>query len=353
MANTVNPGQPRQAFINQLMGGNDFQQKHVVEMHGRTAIITGGTRGIGYEVSKSLALAGARVIMVSRKPENGDEAIQAVRQAASEVEGHDGKIDLSFVACDFGNLNAVRDLAAKLNKEEERIDILINDAGIGIAAYELDDNGIERIFGVNVVGHFYFINRILPALRRTAQKFNITPRLISLTSNLHKATPSSTRFASLEEINTPGLRSDVYYDRSKLAIILYIKQLVSRAIEPYPEKIIALSVHPGAVATEIQEQIKEAFGSILGTVLLTLQKPLLRNVDEGSLGTLWAAVSPEVEEKGYQGVYISDPGVVGGETEQAKSEELGVNVWNLCEGLIKKTLGADAMLSWGEGSKGA
>ena len=96
------------------------------------------------------------------------------------------------------------------------------------------------------------------------------------------------------------------------------RPLFPPVIEPHAERIIALAVHPGAVATEIQEQIKEAFGAALGTVLMTLQRPLLRNVDEGSLGTLWAAVSPDVEKMDLQGVYISDPGVVGGETAQAK-----------------------------------
>lgn len=218
---------------------------------------------------------------------------------------------------------------------------MINDAGVGVNTYGLDADGIERDFGVNVLGHFLFINRLLPLIRKTSRIPNTpAPRIISLSSNLHQLAPSDVKFNSLDEINNPNLgRNDHYYNRSKLAIILYIKALVKHAIEPYPEKILALSVHPGAVDTEIQEQVKSAFGKALGTVITTLQTPFLRSPEEGSIGTLWAAVAPEVEEKHYQGVYVPDPGKVGGETKQAQDMELAENVWNLCLKVIQDKLG--------------
>lgn len=167
---------------------------------------------------------------------------------------------------------------------------------------------------------------------------------------MHQLASSDTRFQSLEELNNPNLRPDLYYDRSKLAIILYTKKLVQYAIEPFPEKIYVLCVHPGAVATEIQDQIKESFGQTMGTILKWLQAPMMRTPAEGSLATLWAAVSPEVEEKNYQGVYVSDPGVVNGETAQAKDMQLAENVWKLSNDLINEKLGKDAFLKWNEGS---
>ncbi|KAG8935427.1 hypothetical protein FRC01_000034 [Tulasnella sp. 417] len=164
---------------------------------------------------------------------------------------------------------------------------LINDAGIGVNALGLDADGIERIFGVTVLGHFLFINRLLPLIRKTASEPNTpSPRIVSLSSNLHQLTPSSTQFKSLEEINNPDLRQDQYYDRSKLAIILYIKALVEHAIKPFPEKIWAFSTHPGAVKTEIQDQPREAFGYLPGLALKYLQMPFMRSPQGGSLSTL-------------------------------------------------------------------
>jgi NAD(P)-dependent dehydrogenase (short-subunit alcohol dehydrogenase family) len=234
---------------------------------------------------------------------------------------------------------------------------LVNDAGLGVVSYKLDDDGIERVFGVNVLGHFVFINLLLPLIRATARLPNTPPpRIVNLSSNLHKLAPSSVQFKDLNEINTPDLRADEYYHRSKLAIVLYTKELVERALEPYEkdggEKIYAVSVHPGAVDTEIQDAYKDAFGSAIGTALKYLQKPLMRSPDAGSLGTLWAAVDPTIEEQNLQGAYITDPGHVGGESDAAKDEKLGENVWNLCTKLIGDKLGKDALLSWGEGSAG-
>ncbi|KAG8985119.1 hypothetical protein FRB93_006071 [Tulasnella sp. JGI-2019a] len=347
------PGQPLQTTINTLTGGNAFQQKDVQNLSGRVAIVTGGTAGISYEVAKCLTLAGARVVVLSCKSENGENAVSQIKTLAAEDTKNTVEPDVEFVECDFGNMHKVKEVADKPVKQEKRIDILINDAGVGVNDYGLDEDGIERDFGVNVVGHFLFINQLLPLIRKTAHIPNTpAPRIISLSSNLHQLAPSDTEFASLEEINNPNLsRNDQYYNRSKLAIILYIKALVKNAIEPYSERIFALSVHPGAVDTEIQDQVKSAFGETFGSILLTLQTPFLRTPEEGSIGTLWAALAPEVEEKNYQGVYIPDPGKVGGKTKQAQDSTLEKNVWDLCQKLITDKLGNDGLLAWDEVSK--
>jgi len=230
------PGQPLQAAINTLTGGNAFQQKDVHDLSGRVAIVTGGTAGIGYEVAKSLALAGARVVVLSRKSHNGEKAVSQIKTLAAEDKINAVDVDVEFVECDFGNLRKVKEVADHLVKKENRIDLLINDAGVGVNTYGLDEDGIERDFGVNVLGHFLFINRLLPLIRKTARTPDApAPRIICLSSNLHQLAPSETRFASLEEINDPNLRNDQYYNRSKLAIILYVKALVKHAIEPFTE----------------------------------------------------------------------------------------------------------------------
>ncbi|KAH7106599.1 NAD(P)-binding protein [Auriculariales sp. MPI-PUGE-AT-0066] len=340
----VNESQPQQAFINKLTGGNDFQQKHVTNLHGKTFIVTGGTRGIGFEVSKTLALAGARVVMVSRSQSSADEAFSGIEEAAKQAEVGT-KLDLHFESCDFGSLHNVQEVADRIAKQEKRIDVLINDAGVGVTDFGLDKDGIERCFGVNALGHFLFTNRVLPTLRRSAAEHGITPRVVNLTSNLHKLAPGDTKFASLEELNNPNLRSDQYYDRSKLAIILLTKQLAER-LRRSPTLVRAVSVHPGAVATEIQDQIKSAFGEWLGAAIITLQKPMMRDSDEGSLGTLWAAVSEDLDKQDIQGAYITDPGKVGGETKQADDASLAQNVWMLCESLVRDNVGDGALLPW-------
>lgn len=355
---TTDSTQRVQSTINSWTGGEAFQQRDVQGLQGRTALVTGGTRGIGYEVAKTLALAGARVILVSRKPENGRAALSSIEETARSIRGHSGHVDLRFVECDLGRLRNVKDIADMLATEETRLDILVNNGGVGVAAFGLNDDGIERIFGVNVLGHFVLTNRLLPLLRKTAQRNGVhggpTPRIISLTSNLHQLAPSSTQFASLAELNDPNLRADQYYARSKLGVILYTKALAQLALAPYPEAILALSVHPGAVATDIQHQVKEAFGQVLGSAMLALQTPMLRAPDEGSLGVLWAAtLNVDAKKmKELQGAYVTDPGKVGGETDAARDAVLAERVWELCETLARQKLGEnEALLPWGEGSR--
>lgn len=115
----------------------------------QVAIVTGGTAGIGYETAKPLALAGARVIVLSRKPEHGEEAIESIQREARENPAFKGKVDIEFTECDFGSLKNVRDVADRLRQKESRLDLLINNAGVGVNKYGLNSDGIERCFGVS------------------------------------------------------------------------------------------------------------------------------------------------------------------------------------------------------------
>lgn len=120
----VNAGQPVQAAINKVLGGNAFQQKDVVSLAGRVAVVTGGTGGIGYEVAKTLALAGARVVVLSRKEEHGDEAVIKIKTLAAEDTENTVDVDVEFVQCDFGNMKKVKEVADNLREKEDRIDIV-------------------------------------------------------------------------------------------------------------------------------------------------------------------------------------------------------------------------------------
>lgn len=201
-------------------------------------------------------------------------------------------------------------------------------------------------FQVNNLGHILLINRLLPLIRRTAALGEFpAPRVIQLSSSLHQAAPSSVAFKSLEEINDESLGPNQLYSRSKLANLLFTRYLATHVLEPN-SRIYAIATHPGAVHTEQQEQFKDAYGQAFGTIMKTVTIPFMRSPDQGSLSTLWAATSPEVEEKNLQAVYVTDPGQWGGESNQAKDEALRDNLWTLAQQLIKEKAGQDAFLDW-------
>ncbi|EEB91227.1 hypothetical protein MPER_10449 [Moniliophthora perniciosa FA553] len=96
---------------------NQFSQDQVENLQGRTAIVTGATNGIGYEVAKALAEAQAKVILLSRKEEKGEEAIQEIKKLQPTADVH-------FTSCDLGNLKQVREVSDRLRSSEERLDIV-------------------------------------------------------------------------------------------------------------------------------------------------------------------------------------------------------------------------------------
>ncbi|KAL5525795.1 hypothetical protein ACEPAG_7132 [Sanghuangporus baumii] len=329
-----------QSAINTLMGKHTFDQNDVPDLSGRTAVVTGGTQGIGFEVAKALAVSRARVLLLSRKSENGAAAIESIQKETS------GGADIEFVEIDLGSLKNVRDVADRLREKEPRPDILVGDAGIGVNKYALTSDGIEHHFSVNNLGHILLINRLLPLIRKTAMlKESPAPRIVQLSSSLHQAAPSSVAFESLEEINDESLGPNALYARSKLANLLFTRWLASRVLEE-GSRVYALATHPGAVHTGQQNQLKDAYGETTGGILKTATVPFMRTPDQGSLSTLWAATSPEVEEKNLQGSYVTDPGSVGGETKQAQDDLLGEQLWTLAQKLIKEKAGEDAFLDW-------
>lgn len=121
-------------------------------------------------------------------------------------------------------------------------------AGINAAPFGLDEDGLDRHFGVNWLGQFYAINLLYPLMRKTAnQPGAASGRIVVESSELHRATPSSVSFDSIDDINNRSLGPTQLYARSKLCMILGMKGLYERVIKPNGDNIYAIAVHPGAV----------------------------------------------------------------------------------------------------------
>ncbi|KIJ67870.1 hypothetical protein HYDPIDRAFT_82988 [Hydnomerulius pinastri MD-312] len=340
---------PLHKAVNMLAGKSGFQSTDTTDLQGRTVLVTGGTAGIGYEVARAFAESRARVLLLSRKVENGDTAVAEIRKTIS-----DG-VDVHFVECDLGNLANVKEIGDKICEEEKRLDIVVAGAGVGVNKFDVSYDGIDRHFAVNHLGHFLLINRLLPLIRKTSKLPDTpAPRIVSISSELHRQAPSSIQFVSEEEVMEEGSKSlsaVSLYSRSKLANILFTKYtLMERAIRPSGDHIFALTTHPGAVHTGQQDQFKEAYGPLVGGLAKAVTVPFMRNPEQGSLSTLWAATSDDIEKNGWQGCYFTDPGQLGKETGQADDEQLGENLHNLSEQLVKEKLGDNALFPWKDNS---
>jgi len=327
-----------QSVLHKVVGPKEV---HPENLDSRVAVVTGGALGIGYEVSRALALAGVKVIMVNRKEEQGTEAIDAVKKEKADAQ-------IEWKHCDLGNLKEVKEVFTELRNSLDRLDFLVLSAGINTNFYAEDSDGIDRHFGVNYLGHYYACNQLWPLLRKTGKLGEKpAPRVVFESSEMHRTAPSDVHFGSLEEINDSSMDPTRLYGRTKLAMILFSKfGLRDRVIKPNGDNVYALAVHPGAVNTAMQQQWKDAYPGITGKLLSNAMLFAGRDVEQGSYSALWALTSQEIEDKNMNGFYFNDPGQPGKETSQASDEKLGAALWDLSERIVKDKLGSDALLDW-------
>lgn len=328
-----------QSALSSVVGPKEV---HPQNLHGRTAIVTGGVHGIGFEISRALAHAGAKVILIGRNPEHASSAISDIKKETPDA-------DVDFKKCDLGHLSEVKSVFGDLRSSLDRLDFLVLCAGINAQPFGLDADGIDRHFGVNYLGQYYATNQLWPLIRKTSNMPGVTPpRVVAMSSELHKTAPPDVRFASLEdEINNDKTGPTHLYGRTKLALLLFTKfGLVERVIKPNSDAIYALAVHPGTVNTEMQEQWKDAYPGITGTLISWAVKSVGRDPEQGAYSALWALTAPEITQKDQNGAYFSDPGTLGTESSQAKDEKLGKALWELSEKIVKQKLGTDALVNW-------
>ena len=151
--------------------------------------------------------------------------------------------------CDISDWEAVKDVAERIKKDTDRLDILINNAGRGIMTYQLTDYGVDRHMALNSFGHIVLTSALFPLLKKTAEKTGEPVRIVNQASNAHQGAPKDTKFESLEELNQ-DLGPNGQYGRSKLALILEARFFDRHITKKGNPNIFMNSTHPGFVSTK-------------------------------------------------------------------------------------------------------
>ncbi|XP_046401443.1 retinol dehydrogenase 13-like [Ischnura elegans] len=267
----------------EYMGGKRFEAP--TQVNGKVVIVTGSNTGIGLETAREMARRGAKVIMACR---DGSKCEKAREQIVLETKN-------KYVycrTCDLSSLESVRNFVERFNKEEQRLDILINNAGVMRCPRSLTKEGIEMQLGVNHMAHFLLTNLLLEKLVSSAPS-----RIINVSSIAHKR----------GKINKEDLNSEKNYDpaaaynQSKLANVLFTREL-ARKLEGTGVTVNAL--HPGIVNTEIIRHMS-FFNSYFSAIFI---KPFVwmfvRSPARGAQTTLYAALDESLEK--VTGKYFSD-----------------------------------------------
>ena len=204
------------------------------------------------------------------------------------------------------------------------------------------DTQADSHYQVNHLAQKLLIMTLLPTLLATSRDIhNSSPRLVCMSSDLHRAAPPSTGFKTKDEINQ-DIGPMLLYNRSKLAQVLFIRRLQHDLEKGTygPGKIYVNATHPGGVATDQQKQAVEAYGT-LGKVGVAAVKPLLSDpVKTGCRSGLFAAASGDVVEENITGQYIVPERKVTDPSDQGRDAALADQLWALDEQLLREHFGS-------------
>jgi NAD(P)-dependent dehydrogenase (short-subunit alcohol dehydrogenase family) len=289
---------------------------------GKTAVVTGGSAGLGVESGRVLAAAGARVVMVGRDASKLDAAVEGIR-----AENPDA--DISTAIMDLADLSSVRSAALELRESCPHIHILLNNAGVMACPLARTKDGFELQFGTNHLGHFLFTCLLLPGLLAAAPA-----RIVNLSSAGHKLGDI--------DIGDPNFDVREYdkwlaYGQSKTANVLFSVALNERLQQ---RGVTANAVHPGMIMTELGRHLVPADIEMLQARSSDMDTAF-KSIPAGSATSIWACTAPELEARG--GLYLEDCHVAepvneanpaGGVAPHATDKEAAERLWELSEQLV-------------------
>jgi len=267
----------------------------MADLHGKTVLITGANQGIGKASAIALGKMGANLVLVCRSAEKAKAAVAEIQVAGAK--------NVELLIGDMGSQADVRRVAAEFKAKHDRLDVLLNNAGLLSTSRRETVDGIEETFAINHLGYFLLTNLLLDVLKKSAPS-----RVVSVSSRAHNG--AKMRWDDVQMKS--GWSAMSSYSQSKLYNILFTRELAKR-------------LHPGVIAS--------GFGHTYGgfvSFLVTLAKPFLITPEKGAETQVWLASSPEVE--GVTGKYF-DKCKEARPSRAALEEDAPAKLWALSETL--------------------
>jgi len=256
-----------------------WSEADIPDQTGRVAIVTGANSGIGLETARQLAAHGATVVMACRSPERSSAAVEDIRASVPGAR-------LEVQQLDLASLDSVREAAEQLRVAHDRIDLLVNNAGVMYTDRELTKDGFELQFGTNHLGHFALTARLLDRMLDVEGS-----RVVTVASLGHWAPVAF----DLDDVRAKGSYNRfVAYSRSKLANLLFAYEL-HRRLTAAGARTISVAAHPGGSDTELARHVPG-----MG-FMRKWMSPLAQPAAMGALPSLRAATDPSITGGQYLG----------------------------------------------------
>jgi len=274
-------------------------------MGGKTVLITGGTSGIGKATATALAAMGARVVVTGRNEERGERAVEEIRRESGG--------EVSLMLADLAVQADVRRLAEEFQERHDRLDVLVNNAGVVQSERTETPDGIETTLAVNHLAPFLLTNLLLDLLKKSAPS-----RVITVASEAERWAKMD-----LDDLQSRRkYRGMQVYGMTKLANIMFTFELAERL---RGTGVAANCIHPGAVNTRFGTNNRGIM-----TLLFRAFKPFMRSPEQGADTVIYLASSPDVE--GMTGKYLSDRKLITA-SDMAYDEDLREKLWEISEEL--------------------
>ncbi|RSM70305.1 KR domain-containing protein [Kibdelosporangium aridum] len=289
----------------------NWSEADIPDQTGRTALITGANSGLGLRSAKVLAGMGARVLVAARDTERGNRAVAEIGRNAELVE------------LDLADLSSVRKAAAQVRERTgDKLDILMNNAGVMGTPFTRTTDGFELQFGVNHLGHAALTWLLLPAIK--------DGRVVTVGSQAARGWG-----LDLDDPNFERRRYSISasYSQSKLANLIFMMELGRRA-QAAGLNLVSTGGHPGMAATElVGNSVKLRTKSVVGSVLTWGMAQFCQSVEVGALAQLRAATEPGLRSGDYFGpkwaMQLWGPPTKVRPRAAAFSEELGRRLWDV------------------------
>jgi NAD(P)-dependent dehydrogenase (short-subunit alcohol dehydrogenase family) len=303
-----------------------------VNLHSKRILVTGVSAGLGVETGRSLTAHGAQVVGAARDLTKAEAATTEVQKAAAANGG-----SFELIELDLASLKSVRACADKLLEKREPFDVVIANAGVMATPFSLTMDGFETQFGTNHLGHFLFVNRVAPLIRKGG-------RLINLSSAGH-------RFSNVD-LGDPNFERTPYdpfiaYGRSKTANILFAVAFDQRHRN---RGVRAAAVHPGVIQTDLARHVDPVR---IQSMIEQMTKQLAaegtpfqwKTIPQGAATSVWAGVVAPADEIGgrycencHVGQLVAEHVTISGVSEGVRAYALDPNtaeaLWKKSERLV-------------------
>ena len=292
-----------------------WTERDIPDQTGRVAVVTGANSGLGLETARQLAAHGATVVLAVRRPDRGRAAIEDIATTAPGAR-------LAVQQLDLSSLDSVRDAAEALRDSYDRIDLLINNAGVMYTERERTADGIELQFGTNHIGHFALTARLLDRLLPHEGS-----RVVTVASLGHWA-PFR---VDLDDVRAEGHYNRFgAYTRSKLANLAFAYEL-QRRLHAAGARTISVAAHPGGSNTELATHLPGM--GFMRRRMSGLAQPAAM----GALPTLRAATDPTITGGQYLGparlFETRGHPIVVRSSSRSQDPALQARLWSLSEEL--------------------